>query len=137
MDKQIFIHDVVARDGLQIEPLWVPTEQKIELIDRLSATGVAKIEATSFVSPKAIPQLADSGHADIKDAVFLPDLLPDTVRTLPDPAGNLGIEELPRDDVIDDGLRISQQLGGDHIVAFCSSHKVIVAMASGLSSPTG
>src|SRR6195256_2343915 len=60
MDKQIYIHDVVARDGLQIEPLWVPTEQKIELIDRLSATGVAKIEATSFVSPKAVPNLRDA-----------------------------------------------------------------------------
>src|ERR1700680_2911489 len=51
--ERIFIHDVVARDGLQIEPAWVPTERKIELIDRPSATGVAKIEATSFVSPKA------------------------------------------------------------------------------------
>lgn len=60
MDKRIFIHDVVARDGLQIEPQWVPTERKIELIDRLSATGVAKIEATSFVSPKAVPNLRDA-----------------------------------------------------------------------------
>jgi hydroxymethylglutaryl-CoA lyase len=59
MDR-IFIHDVVARDGLQIEPNWVPTERKIELIDRLSATGVAKIEATSFVSPKAVPNLRDA-----------------------------------------------------------------------------
>src|SRR6202163_3841853 len=58
--ERIFIHDVVARDGLQIEPLWVPTEQKIELIDRLSVTGVAKIEATSFVSPKAVPNLRDA-----------------------------------------------------------------------------
>jgi hydroxymethylglutaryl-CoA lyase len=62
MDKRIFIHDVVARDGLQIEPQWVPTEQKIELIDRLSATGVAKIEATSFVSPKAVPNLRDAAE---------------------------------------------------------------------------
>jgi hydroxymethylglutaryl-CoA lyase len=60
MDKRIFIHDVVARDGLQIEPQWVPTERKIELIDRLSATGLAKIEATSFVSPKAVPNLRDA-----------------------------------------------------------------------------
>ena len=58
--ERIYIHDVVARDGLQIEPGWVPTERKIELIDRLSATGVAKIEATSFVSPKAIPNLRDA-----------------------------------------------------------------------------
>src|SRR2546423_6169667 len=58
--ERVFIHDVVARDGLQIEPGWVPTERKIELIDRLSATGVAKIEATSFVSPKAVPNLRDA-----------------------------------------------------------------------------
>jgi hydroxymethylglutaryl-CoA lyase len=60
MSERIHIHDVVARDGLQIEPQWVPTELKIELIDRLSATGLAKIEATSFVSPKAIPNLRDA-----------------------------------------------------------------------------
>jgi hydroxymethylglutaryl-CoA lyase len=60
MNPRIFIHDVVARDGLQIEPQFVPTEQKIELIDRLSATGIAKIEATSFVSPKAVPNMRDA-----------------------------------------------------------------------------
>jgi hydroxymethylglutaryl-CoA lyase len=62
MSKRIFIHDVVARDGLQIEPQFVPTERKIELIDLLSATGVAKIEATSFVSPKAVPNLRDAAE---------------------------------------------------------------------------
>src|SRR5438034_5205590 len=62
MNQRIFIHDVVARDGLQIEPNFVPTERKIELIDLLSATGVAKIEATSFVSPKAVPNLRDAGE---------------------------------------------------------------------------
>src|SRR5437773_6730622 len=60
MGQRIFIHDVVARDGFQIEPSWIPTERKIEIIDLLSATGVAKIEATSFVSPKAIPNLRDA-----------------------------------------------------------------------------
>src|ERR1700674_4286581 len=60
--ERIFIHDVVARDGLQIEPAWVPTERKIELIDLLSGTGVAKIEATSFVSPKAVPHLRDAAE---------------------------------------------------------------------------
>ena len=62
MAKRIYIHDVVARDGLQIEPNFVPTERKIELIDLLSATGVAKIEATSFVSPKAVPNLRDAAE---------------------------------------------------------------------------
>jgi hydroxymethylglutaryl-CoA lyase len=60
MGNRIFIHDVVARDGFQIEPEWIPTERKIEVIDRLAQTGVAKIEATSFVSPKAVPNLRDA-----------------------------------------------------------------------------
>jgi len=55
-----YIHEVVARDGLQIEPQFVPTERKVELIDALSETGLAKIEVTSFVSPKAVPNLRDA-----------------------------------------------------------------------------
>jgi hydroxymethylglutaryl-CoA lyase len=60
MRARIFIHDVVARDGLQIEPAWVPTARKIEIIDQLSQTGVAKIEATAFVSAEAVPNLRDA-----------------------------------------------------------------------------
>jgi hydroxymethylglutaryl-CoA lyase len=51
---------VATRDGFQIEPIFVPTEQKIALIDRLSRTGLSKIEVSSFVSPKAIPNLRDA-----------------------------------------------------------------------------
>jgi len=58
--QHTYIHEVVARDALQIEPRFVPTEQKIELIDALSETGLAKIEVTSFVSPKAVPNLRDA-----------------------------------------------------------------------------
>jgi hydroxymethylglutaryl-CoA lyase len=60
MSERIHIHDVVARDGFQIEPAWIPTDRKIEIIDLLSQTGVIKIEATSFVSPKAVPNLRDA-----------------------------------------------------------------------------
>src|SRR5690606_21160495 len=56
----LFVHEVGPRDGLQNEPCFVPTAQKIELIDALSQTGVSKIEVTSFVSPRAIPALADA-----------------------------------------------------------------------------
>ncbi|WP_428031992.1 hydroxymethylglutaryl-CoA lyase [Ancylobacter sp.] len=55
-----FIQEVVTRDGLQIEPRFLPTEDKVALIDALSQTGVAKIEVTSFVSPRAVPNLADA-----------------------------------------------------------------------------
>ena len=57
---RVFIHDVAVRDGFQGEPAFVPTADKIRLIDRLSRAGLAKIEATSFVSPKAVPNLRDA-----------------------------------------------------------------------------
>ena len=56
---RISVREVGPRDGLQNEDP-VPTEAKIELIDRLSATGVSRIEAVSFVRPAAIPQMADA-----------------------------------------------------------------------------
>jgi hydroxymethylglutaryl-CoA lyase len=51
-----------ARDGLQNEHAVVPTADKVRYIDMLSATGLSLIEATSFVSPKVIPQLADAAE---------------------------------------------------------------------------
>jgi len=58
--KRVFIQEVVTRDGFQAEPRFIPTEEKIRLINRLSHAGYAKIEVTSFTSPKAIPMLADA-----------------------------------------------------------------------------
>jgi hydroxymethylglutaryl-CoA lyase len=57
---QVKIVEVSPRDGLQNEAQSVPTSVKIEFINRLSATGLPVIEATSFVSPKWVPQLADN-----------------------------------------------------------------------------
>lgn len=56
----IKIQEVIARDGFQMEKNFIPTDQKIALIDDLSSCGLAKIEITSFVSPKAVPQLSDA-----------------------------------------------------------------------------
>lgn len=58
--KFVKIVEVSPRDGLQNHKGTVPTKVKIELINRLSKTGLPVVEATSFVSPKAIPQLADA-----------------------------------------------------------------------------
>jgi len=57
---RVYIQEVATRDGFQIEPAFIRTETKIALIDRLSRTGLSKIEVTSFVSPKAVPALADA-----------------------------------------------------------------------------
>lgn len=58
-DDPLIVQEVSPRDGLQIEPTWVETADKIALIDQLSLAGFSRIEAGSFVSPKAIPALRD------------------------------------------------------------------------------
>lgn len=58
--SEVTIREVGPRDGIQSEKAEVSTADKIRLIDALSATGLPRIEAVSFVSPKAIPQMADA-----------------------------------------------------------------------------
>ena len=60
LPARVTICEVGTRDGFQIEPEFIPTDEKIEVVDLLSAAGVPRIEVTSFVSPKAIPQLRDA-----------------------------------------------------------------------------
>ena len=60
--NHVRIVEVGARDGLQNEKTLLPADVKIALIDRLSSTGLGTIEATSFVSPKWVPQLADAAE---------------------------------------------------------------------------
>src|SRR5687768_17396882 len=62
MPAAVRIVEVGPRDGLQNEKTIVATADKIALVDRLSATGLSTIEATSFVSPKWVPQLADAAE---------------------------------------------------------------------------
>jgi hydroxymethylglutaryl-CoA lyase len=57
---RIHFNEVVLRDGFQIEPEFVPTDDKVALVDALSDCGYAKIEVTSFTSAKAIPMLRDA-----------------------------------------------------------------------------
>lgn len=73
---RLIVQEVAPRDGLQIEPTWVPTEKKIALIDELSQAGFTRIEAGSFVSPKAIPALRDGddvfrGIARREDVIYV------------------------------------------------------------------
>ena len=58
--KRIYFNEVATRDGFQIEPQFIATDDKIALVDELSKCGYAKIEVTSFTSPKAIPMLRDA-----------------------------------------------------------------------------
>ena len=58
--QRIYLQEVGTRDGLQAEAAFVPTEDKVALVNMLSDAGLAKIEVTAFVSPKAIPALRDA-----------------------------------------------------------------------------
>src|SRR5204863_9787317 len=62
LPAEVTIYEVGPRDGLQNEARQVPTADKIRFIDALVAAGIRAIEITSFVSPKWIPQLADSAE---------------------------------------------------------------------------
>jgi isopropylmalate/homocitrate/citramalate synthase len=60
-ERDVIVVEVGPRDGLQNEAQPVPTERKIAFINALSAAGLPLIEATSFVNPRAVPQMADAG----------------------------------------------------------------------------
>ena len=78
--RRVRIREVGPRDGIQSEPGAVTTADKISLIDALSKTGLRYIEAVSFVSPKAVPQMADARDVwegiDRNDDVFYSALVP-------------------------------------------------------------
>jgi len=59
-ENKITIVEVGTRDGMQIEKEFIPTDEKIKIIDLISNSGVKRIEVTSFVSPKHVPQLSDA-----------------------------------------------------------------------------
>src|SRR6059058_5271418 len=60
LPERVRIREVGPRDGFQNEPEVIPTEDKIRLIELLGATGLRRLEVTSFVRPDVIPQLADA-----------------------------------------------------------------------------
>lgn len=78
--KNVKLVEVGPRDGLQNEPQAVPVETRIALIDRLSAAGLTVVEAGSFVSPKWVPQMADTGTVlagiDKREGTHYPVLVP-------------------------------------------------------------
>ena len=80
MPQAVSVIEVGPRDGFQMEKAYIPTELKIEVVNALIETGLARIEATSFVSPRAIPQMRDAAEvvAGVKrrDGVRLAALVP-------------------------------------------------------------
>jgi hydroxymethylglutaryl-CoA lyase len=76
----VAIREVGPRDGFQNEPEVVPTDEKVRLIELLAASGLKRLEVTSFVRPDVIPQLADGAEVlsriDVPDDVSLSVLIP-------------------------------------------------------------
>ncbi|TPE69744.1 hydroxymethylglutaryl-CoA lyase [Halalkalibacterium halodurans] len=62
LPSKVTICEVAPRDGFQAEQEWIPTKQKLEIIKALATTGIQSMEITSFVHPKAIPQLKDASE---------------------------------------------------------------------------
>jgi hydroxymethylglutaryl-CoA lyase len=60
LPSRVTIWEVGARDGLQNESVVVPVSVKLEFLDRLASAGLSVLEATSFVHPRWVPQLADA-----------------------------------------------------------------------------
>ncbi|MGA9714892.1 MAG: hydroxymethylglutaryl-CoA lyase [Aeromicrobium sp.] len=80
LPERVTIYEVGPRDGLQNEPAIVPLDVKVEFIERLVAAGLSIVEATSFVHPRWVPQLADAAEVvarlDLAGSVPLPVLVP-------------------------------------------------------------
>ena len=96
LPSAVRIVEVGPRDGLQNEKAIVPTAAKVELVNRLSATGLKSIEATSFVSPRWVPQLADAAEVyaaiERRPGVSYPVLVPN--ETGYDRARAVGVREI-------------------------------------------
>jgi hydroxymethylglutaryl-CoA lyase len=99
---QIRITEVGARDGLQIEKSFIPTARKVQLIDALFLAGIRSVEATAFVSPKAVPQMADAA---------------DVIRQISRPEGAVVSVLAPNVRGAQDAI----QAGADELVAFVSA----------------
>src|ERR1700722_2175464 len=80
LPSRVTIVEVGPRDGLQNEPIPIPLETKVEFVERLAATGLPVVEAGAFVSPKRVPQMADSvelfRRLHKRDGVRYPALVP-------------------------------------------------------------
>ncbi len=62
LPKHVEMIEVGPRDGLQIEPRTLSTDEKVRMVDALADSGITEIEVGSFVNPKAVPQMADTGE---------------------------------------------------------------------------
>ncbi len=60
LPPKVELHEVVMRDGIQNEKIIVPTAEKVEIIDGLAVCGLKRIEVSSFVNPRLVPQMADA-----------------------------------------------------------------------------
>jgi hydroxymethylglutaryl-CoA lyase len=111
LPARVMIYEVGARDGLQNEKATIPTPVKAEFVSRLLTAGLPVVEATSFVHPKWVPQLADA--ADLMSSLC--ESLGDAARDLPVLVPN------------DRGLERALDLGLRHVAVFASATETFAA----------
>jgi hydroxymethylglutaryl-CoA lyase len=96
LPEKVTIVEVGPRDGFQMEHQFIPTATKIEILNALAKTGIKRIEATSFISPKAIPQMSDAAEVvagiDRSGAVRIEALVPNPKGA--ENAARAGVDEL-------------------------------------------
>lgn len=107
LPQQVAVREVGPRDGLQNEPVTIASADKIALIEQLGASGLKRIELTSFVRPDVIPQLADA--AEVLDRVELPSTVSRSV-LIPNGRGlELALERRDRFDEINVFVSATEQ----------------------------
>jgi hydroxymethylglutaryl-CoA lyase len=121
--SHVTIVEVGPRDGLQNEPAQIPLETKIEFVERLAATGLPVVEAGAFVSPRRVPQMADSAELfrslHGRDGVRYPALVPNM----------LGLQLALTADVKEIALFVSASEGFSRANIECSRAESIVRLA--------
>lgn len=113
LPARVTIYEVGARDGLQNEAALIPTEVKAEFVRRLLGAGLPVVEATSFVHPRWVPQLADA--ADLMTALIADPGVGDAARDLPVLVPN------------ERGLDRALELGLRHVAIFGSATETFAA----------
>jgi hydroxymethylglutaryl-CoA lyase len=123
LPSRVTIVEVGPRDGLQNEPAQIPLATKIELVERLAASGLPVVEAGAFVSPRRVPQMADSAELfrliHRRDGVRYPALVPNM----------LGLQLALTAGVKEIALFVSASEGFSKANIACSRDESIVRMA--------
>ncbi len=112
LPERVTITEVGPRDGLQNEDRYVETPQKVELIGRLAEAGFSRIEAGSFVSPKAIPQMRDAAEvfAVLPISALMTIIRQNRIRKKDAQSVKVGSQAIQHDNIGSDHQKVARKL---------------------------